>query len=300
LVVAASVVFGAGGLVTAVSSSPAATMMALFVSGGAWVLALSQFNITVQTRTPRWVVGRALAIYQASVFAGLASGAWLWGGVRRSVRLAASVSVRVRPPPRDRAGRVHHPDADLGARKPRAASRGGERRRGRHRSGQRAGGRQRGIRGCAERRPRVSPRRLSPPTHAPPEWRQAVGVAPGCRGAKRLDRALRGADLAGLPALWSSGRPRPMRKSPRGACFSQGPAPAATRFLLAHVPESEGGAGERREGAANRRGTRRCRQTGSGARAGQLVLRAAANEANSFGRRRRPGARSYALHSPAP
>lgn len=93
LVVAASIAFGAGGLVTAMSSAPAATMLALFVSGGAWVLALSQFNITVQTRTPRWVVGRALAIYQAAAFAGLASGAWLWGLAAERFGLAVSVSV---------------------------------------------------------------------------------------------------------------------------------------------------------------------------------------------------------------
>lgn len=43
------------------------------------LLVLSTFNVTVHLGTPRWVVGRAVAIYQAGVFGGLALGAWLWG-----------------------------------------------------------------------------------------------------------------------------------------------------------------------------------------------------------------------------
>ncbi|MBR7539954.1 MFS transporter, partial [Mycobacterium tuberculosis] len=43
------------------------------------VLALSLFNVTVQLSTPRWVVGRALSLYQTTTFAGIAAGSWLWG-----------------------------------------------------------------------------------------------------------------------------------------------------------------------------------------------------------------------------
>jgi hypothetical protein len=45
------------------------------------VLALSLFNVTVQLSTPRWVVGRALALYQTAAFGGMAFGSWLWGSV---------------------------------------------------------------------------------------------------------------------------------------------------------------------------------------------------------------------------
>jgi hypothetical protein len=45
------------------------------------VLALALFNTTVQLSTPRWVVGRALALYQTAVFGGMALGSWLWGSV---------------------------------------------------------------------------------------------------------------------------------------------------------------------------------------------------------------------------
>ncbi len=47
--------------------------------GAGWVLALSTFNVTVQTSAPRWVVGRALSLYQMLAFTGLAGGSWFWG-----------------------------------------------------------------------------------------------------------------------------------------------------------------------------------------------------------------------------
>lgn len=55
------------------------TCLALMVGGGCWVIALSLFNITVQLSTPRWVVGRALSLYQTAVFGGMALGGWVWG-----------------------------------------------------------------------------------------------------------------------------------------------------------------------------------------------------------------------------
>jgi MFS family permease len=66
---------------TALSTSVGLTMVALFVGGAGWVLALSTFNVTVQIASPRWVVGRTLALYQMSAFGGMASGSWLWGNV---------------------------------------------------------------------------------------------------------------------------------------------------------------------------------------------------------------------------
>lgn len=52
---------------------------ALLVAGICWVIALSLFNTTVQLSTPRWVVGRVLALYQTGTFGGMAAGAGLWG-----------------------------------------------------------------------------------------------------------------------------------------------------------------------------------------------------------------------------
>ncbi|QRM32785.1 MFS transporter [Microvirga sp. VF16] len=53
----------------------------LLPAGMAWVQAWSLFNVTVQLSTPRWVVGRALSLYQTASFGGMAAGSWLWGEV---------------------------------------------------------------------------------------------------------------------------------------------------------------------------------------------------------------------------
>src|SRR5690606_10911157 len=55
--------------------------LAVLPAGACWVLTLSLFNVTVQLSTPRWVVGRALALYQTSTFGGMAVGSWVWGMV---------------------------------------------------------------------------------------------------------------------------------------------------------------------------------------------------------------------------
>jgi MFS family permease len=65
--------------VAAVSPSAWLTGLALMLGGACWVLALSLFNVTVQLSTPRWVVGRALSLYQTATFGGMAAGSWLWG-----------------------------------------------------------------------------------------------------------------------------------------------------------------------------------------------------------------------------
>jgi hypothetical protein len=51
----------------------------MLLAGGSWVIALSLFNVSVQLSSPRWVVGRALAVYQMTTFGGMAAGSWVWG-----------------------------------------------------------------------------------------------------------------------------------------------------------------------------------------------------------------------------
>ena len=60
------------------------TLVAFVIGGASWVMMLSTFNITVQLSSPRWVVGRSLAIYQMLVFGGLAIGSWMWGEIAES------------------------------------------------------------------------------------------------------------------------------------------------------------------------------------------------------------------------
>jgi MFS family permease len=61
------------------SHALAVSLGAMVLAGGGWVLALATFNASVQLSTPRWVVGRALALYQMATFGGMALGSWLWG-----------------------------------------------------------------------------------------------------------------------------------------------------------------------------------------------------------------------------
>jgi MFS family permease len=70
-----------GGAIAAVglSREPVLTAAALVVAGAAWMLAVALFNIGVQLSAPRWVAGRSLAAFQASIAGGIAIGSWGWG-----------------------------------------------------------------------------------------------------------------------------------------------------------------------------------------------------------------------------
>ena len=65
---------------------------AMLPAGAAWVLALSLFNVSVQLSAPRWVVGRALSLYQTAVFGGMALGSWTWGGLATSFGISAALA----------------------------------------------------------------------------------------------------------------------------------------------------------------------------------------------------------------
>jgi MFS family permease len=63
----------------ALSREPVLTAAALVVAGAVWMLAVALFNIGVQLSAPRWVAGRSLAAFQASIAGGIAIGSWGWG-----------------------------------------------------------------------------------------------------------------------------------------------------------------------------------------------------------------------------
>jgi len=70
---------GAAIAAVALSREPVLTAAALVVAGAAWMLAVALFNIGVQLSAPRWVAGRSLAAFQASIAGGIAIGSWGWG-----------------------------------------------------------------------------------------------------------------------------------------------------------------------------------------------------------------------------
>ncbi len=79
---------------TALTAASPWLVLALFgymLAGAGWVLALSTFNVSVQMSAPRWVVARAVALYQMVAFGGMALGAWLFGWVAESHGVAAGL-----------------------------------------------------------------------------------------------------------------------------------------------------------------------------------------------------------------
>ena len=93
------IVFAVSVATAAMSTSMWLTMPALCAAGACWVLTLSTFNATVQLSAPRWVVGRAIALYQMATFGGMAGGSWLWGwltlhlGIEQALLAAACALV---------------------------------------------------------------------------------------------------------------------------------------------------------------------------------------------------------------
>jgi len=76
-----SIGFAVATVIAGLSTHLLLTMMALLVAGASWLLALATCNVAIQMSAPRWVVARALSIYQMAAFGGLASGSWMWGEV---------------------------------------------------------------------------------------------------------------------------------------------------------------------------------------------------------------------------
>ena len=87
----ASLGFAAATAIVGLSNYVLGTMAGLFVAGAGWMLALATFNVAVQMSAPRWVVARALSIYQMAMFSGLAAGSWLWGEVATNVSIRAAL-----------------------------------------------------------------------------------------------------------------------------------------------------------------------------------------------------------------
>ncbi|WP_435166290.1 MFS transporter [Falsirhodobacter sp. 1013] len=91
LIASAFAVNAVGLIIIAFSSHQPLTVLGLLLAGSAWVTALSLFNVSVQLATPRWVVGRALSIYQTATFGGMAVGSWLWGLLAEDISIPTAL-----------------------------------------------------------------------------------------------------------------------------------------------------------------------------------------------------------------
>lgn len=67
---------------------------AMLLSGAAWLVVFSSFNVAVQTAVPAWIRARALSVYMLVFAGGLSAGSVLWGAVatHRSIREALLIS----------------------------------------------------------------------------------------------------------------------------------------------------------------------------------------------------------------
>src|SRR5205814_2300604 len=73
------ILFGAAVMAVGFSHNLILTCLALVAAGGAWMVSVTIFNVSIQTAAPRWVSGRALATLHASTAGCPALGAWAWG-----------------------------------------------------------------------------------------------------------------------------------------------------------------------------------------------------------------------------
>ena len=90
-VTSATFAVGMGTIVFAVSEALLLSCAAIFVVGAGWLVTLSTFNVTVQLAAPRWVVARALAIYQTMAFGGMTVGSWLFGWIAERASIETSL-----------------------------------------------------------------------------------------------------------------------------------------------------------------------------------------------------------------
>jgi MFS family permease len=73
--------FAACSVILGLSTLPLLSAVAMYCAGMCWLGVLSLLNVSIQLSSPRWIVGRMLALYMTSIFGGMAVGAWIWGQV---------------------------------------------------------------------------------------------------------------------------------------------------------------------------------------------------------------------------
>jgi MFS family permease len=86
-----SVIGGLSLVLVGFSHSLPLTCLGLFISGGANILTIALFNISVQMAAPRWVTARALSLFSSALTGGIAIGALVWGLVANGTSVQVAV-----------------------------------------------------------------------------------------------------------------------------------------------------------------------------------------------------------------
>lgn len=81
VVLASSVITAAVLVSYALNREPMFAAVTSVIAGGAWIAAVSSFNISAQMSLPDWVRARGLAVFSAVFFGSLAAGSTFWGQV---------------------------------------------------------------------------------------------------------------------------------------------------------------------------------------------------------------------------
>ena len=81
IVRSAALILALGTAITGATGWLVLALLGYLLAGMGWVTALSTFNVSVQMSAPRWVVARAVSLYQMTAFGGMAIGAWLFGWI---------------------------------------------------------------------------------------------------------------------------------------------------------------------------------------------------------------------------
>jgi MFS family permease len=95
IIALASLAVATGAGVASVSPTMVLTLPAMALAGIGWVLALATFNLTVQLSSPRWVVARAIALYQMAAYGGMAGGSWFFGWIAHRLGLREALLAAV-------------------------------------------------------------------------------------------------------------------------------------------------------------------------------------------------------------
>ena len=89
----ATVVHAAATLAIAFSTHLALSVACAFIAGVSWIFVLTTTRTAVQLASPRWVVGRAVAMGQVASFGCMALGSAAWGTIAESVGLPNALAL---------------------------------------------------------------------------------------------------------------------------------------------------------------------------------------------------------------
>jgi MFS family permease len=75
----------------AASRTPEAAMIASFIAGVSWIVAMTTMFVSAQVALPDWVRGRGLAIFLTAYFGAMTAGSAIWGGAASLVGLPSAL-----------------------------------------------------------------------------------------------------------------------------------------------------------------------------------------------------------------